>query len=145
MAEVNHRYIGKVPSEGERKRQDERAKLDGKWKRARIAAELARQKVHEAKFAQVKRELIPRELVQRQAAFLVLSLRARLLALPGQHARELLGITDEREMTHRLDSIMRGTLDTLADMPEKVTDPDWMEKVAEGESPTPKRPKRAGH
>ena len=44
-----------------------------------------------------------------------------------QHANELLNISDRREMAQRLDAI--GTLDTLSDMPLKVTDPDWMQKL----------------
>jgi hypothetical protein len=76
-----------------------------------------------------KRELIPKTLVQKQAAFLVLSLRARLLAIPAQHADELLGISNRHEMTRRLDSIIRSTLETLAEMPLKVTDEHWMQKL----------------
>ena len=83
---MRHEYIGRVPSEEERKRQDERAKLDGKWKKARIAAELARQKVHEMKLVAMKRESIPRSSRSGRLRFLVLSLRARLLALAEEHA-----------------------------------------------------------
>ena len=54
------------------------------------AAELARQKVHAAKLLEMKGELISKKHVTKQAAFLVLSLRARLLAIPAQHAGELL-------------------------------------------------------
>ena len=90
-----------------------------------------------------KRELIPRALVLKQSAFLVLSLRARLLAIPAQHARELLGISDEHEMMKRLEAIVRSTLETLADMPLKVSDPDWMQKLDGNESTPAKRPRRA--
>ena len=91
-----------------------------------------------------KRELIPRALVTKQAAFLVLSLRARLLAIPAQHARELLNITDERQMAQKLDVIVRSTARTLADLPSKVTDPDWMQKLDdENEATSSKRPRRA--
>ena len=90
-----------------------------------------------------KRELIPRALVLKQAAFLVLALRARLLALPDQHARELLDVSDEREMARRLDAIVRSTLETLADLPLKVTDEHWMQKLDENEALSTKRPRRA--
>ena len=144
MAEVRHHYVGKVESDEERERQAKRDRLDAQWKQARIDAELARQKVHAAKLLEMKGELIPRQLVQKQSAFLVLSIRARLLSIPEQHADELLGISDRLEMVQRLDSIARSTLETLADMPERVTDPDWMKKVDELDGNEAKRrPRRA--
>jgi hypothetical protein len=45
------------------------------------------------------------------------------------HARELLNVSDEREMTFRLDAIVRDALETLADLPLKVTDEHWMQKL----------------
>jgi hypothetical protein len=122
MAEVNHRYIGRIPSDEEQKRQTKRDRLDAQWKQARIDAEHARQKVHAAKLLEMKGELISKRHVQKQAAFLVLSMRARLLAIPAQHACDLLNVSDEREMTFRLDAIVRDALETLADLPLKVTD-----------------------
>ena len=74
---MRHEYIGKVPSDEEQQRQTKRDRLDAQWKQARIDAELARQKVHAVKLLELKGELIPRQLVQKQAAFLVLSLRGR--------------------------------------------------------------------
>ena len=73
----------------------------------------------------------------------MLSLRARLLAIPVQHARELLNVADEREMTRRLDAIVRDALETLADLPLKVSDEHWLEKLDEHEATSPKRPARA--
>ena len=46
-------------------------------------------------------------------------------------------------MQQKLDSIMRTTLETLADMPLKVTDPSWMQKLDEHEAAQAKRPARA--
>ena len=94
----------------------------------------------------LKGELISRQNVTKQATFLVLSLRARLLAIPAQHARELLNVADEREMARRLDSIVRSTLETLSDLPLKVSDPDWMLHLdgnGENEAASAKRPRRA--
>jgi hypothetical protein len=47
---------------------------------------IARRRETEIRNAQRKRELISRSHVLKQAAFLVLALRARLLAIPAQHA-----------------------------------------------------------
>ena len=44
-------------------------------------------------------------------------------------------------MMLRLDSIVRST--TLAEMPLKVSDPDWMQKLDENESTPAKRSKRS--
>ena len=134
MGTVYHKYLGrdeapppeaKVRGDG----QSAKEKLDAEWRRKRIDAESARQRLHEAKLLAMKGELIPRQLVQRQASFLVLSLRARLLALSPMHARELAAITDERELQLRLDAIVRSALDEIAEMPLKVTDPNWMQKL----------------
>ena len=139
---MRHEYIGKVQSEGKQERQTKRDRLDAQWKQARIDAELARQKVHAAKLLEMKGELISKKHVTKQAAFLVLSLRARLLAIPAQHAGELLNISDEHEMQGKLDSIVRVTLETLADLPLKVSDEHWLERLDESEA-TPKKRKIA--
>jgi hypothetical protein len=144
MAEVNHRYIGRIPSEGEQERQTKRDQLDAEWKRKRIDAESARQRLHEAKMLAMKGELISKKHVTRQAAFLVISLRQRLLAIAAQHARELLNVSDEREMASRLDAIVRSALDEIAELPERVSDPNWMQRLDEHEAASSKRPRRAG-
>jgi hypothetical protein len=136
---VRHEYIGKVLGDEERERQADREKLDAKWKQARIDAELARQKVHAAKLLELKGELVSKKHVTRQASFLVLSLRARLLAIPAQHASELVKITDERELQSRLDSILRVALDEIAEMPLRVTDERWLEKLDDVEQPAKHR------
>ena len=50
------------------------------------------------RIAKAKQELIPRAHVIKQATFLVIALRQRLLAIADQHVRELLNISDERKM-----------------------------------------------
>jgi hypothetical protein len=145
MAEVIHRYVGRdgaVPERKQSKSEQEREKLDAAWKQARIDAELARQKVHAAKLPEMKGELISRRHVQKQAAFLVLSLLARLLALSGQHAGALLNVSDEREMSRRLDALIRVALDEMAELPLKVSDPDWMMRLDDEVEQPSKRSKR---
>lgn len=148
MATVYHRYLRRgEPEPAPKPAQEDVDALKAK----KLAADLqfveekklqtiARRRETEIRNARAKRELIPRELVQKQSAFLVLSLRARLLAIPAQHARELLNISDERQMTMHLDSIIRSTLETLAEMPLKVSDPDWMQKLDDEWTPS-KRPR----
>ena len=59
------------------------------------------------------------------------------------HAHELLGITNEREMARRLNSMVHSTLEEIASLPERVTDEHWMGKLGESESTPAKRSRRA--
>ena len=139
MAEVIHRNVGRdcdVPERKQSKSKQEREELDAEWRRKRIGAETAKQRLHEAKMLAMRGELISRKHMEKQAAFLVLSLRARLLALSARHARELLNVSDEREMAQRLDAIMRSALDEISELPLRVTDENWMQKLDENESTT---------
>ena len=139
MAEVNHRYIGRIPSEGEQERQAKRDRLDAEWKQKRIDAESARQRLHEAKMLAMKGELISRKHVVKQSAFLVLSLRARLLALSAELSREFAQETDERASEEKLSSRLRSALDEIAEMPLRVTDERWLEKLDDVEQPAKHR------
>jgi hypothetical protein len=150
MAEVIHRYVGRgdaaaAPRELSKSEQ-EREQLDAEWRRKRIAAESAKQRLHEAKMLSMRGELISRQHVTRQATFLLIALRQRLLAIAAQHARELLNIADEREMALRLDAIVRSSLDEIAQMPLRVSDERWLERLEEPdelEATPAKRPRRA--
>ena len=78
MAEVNHRYIGRIPSESEQERQAEtRSTRRGVETQAHRRGERARQKLHAAKLLAMKGELISKKHAMRQSAFLVISLRQR--------------------------------------------------------------------
>ena len=150
MAEVFHRYLRRGEPVPERDADVDALKAKKLATDLQFVEEKKRQVIERRRECEIrnlrsKRELIPRELVLKQSAFLVLSLRARLLAIPAQHARELLEISDEREMAQKLDVIVRSTLETLANLPERVTDEHWMKKLVEsdGSEATPaKRPRR---
>jgi hypothetical protein len=145
------RYLRRGEPEPEPAREDadalkaKKAAADLQFVEEKKLQVIARRRETEIRNARAKRELIPRELVLKQSAFLVLSLRARLLALPAQHARELVKIADERELQFRLDAILRDALDEIAQMPERVSDPDWMLKLDDelGAATSSKRPRRA--
>ena len=144
MAEVHHRYIGRIPSEGEQERQAKRDRLDSQWKQARIDAELARQKVHAAKLLEMKGELISKKHVTRQAAFLVLSLRARLLALSSDLSCKIAEScdADQRVIADLIDAGVRDALSEIAEMPLRVSDPRWIETLND-EATSSKPPRRA--
>ena len=147
MATVYHRYLrrGEPEPAPEPGREDADA-----LKAKKLAADLqfveekklqvvARRRETEIRNATRKRELIPRELVLKQSAFLVLSLRARLLAIPAQHARELLDVSDEREIARRLDAIVRDALSEIAELPLRVSDEHWMQKLDDVEQPAKRK------
>ena len=130
MAEVNHRYIGRIPSESEQERQTKRDQLDAEWRRKRIDAESARQRLHEAKMLEMKRVLVPRQ--SRHATGGVSHHPAcaqRLLALPALEACEMssrLGAIRERS-EQKLSSKMRAALETRSRRCLlRVSDPDWL-------------------
>ena len=151
MATVYHRYLrrGEQPEPARDSDADalkaKKAAADLQFVEEKKLQVIARRRETEIRNATRKRELIPRVLVLKQAAFLVISLRQRLLAIAAQHARELLNVSDEGEMARRLDAIVRDALSEIAELPLKVTDERWIEKLDEldGSEATPsKRPRR---
>jgi hypothetical protein len=80
--------------------------------------------------AQRRGELIEKSLVTKQAAFLLLSLRQRILAVPDRLARQLVGINDVKKAKAILKDAMLALLTELADLPNKVTNPRWLDEVA---------------
>jgi hypothetical protein len=69
-------------------------------------------------------QLISKDLVVRQASFLMVSLRQRLLNLPV-HAHKLVGL-DANQMRKALREIAVSTLTELKDLPSAVSDPNWL-------------------
>jgi hypothetical protein len=151
VATVYHRYVrrGEQPEPAPARDADADAA-----KAKKLAADLefvhenrlqviARRRECEIRNAQRKRELISRAHVIRQETFLVISLRQRLLALPAQHARSLVNISDDREMQQKLDAIIREALDEVSSLPQRVSDERWLEKLDEREAALAKRPRRA--
>jgi hypothetical protein len=54
-----------------------------------------------------------------------------MLSAPQTHARELLGITDARVMADKLRAMMISMLEELRHLPERCTDPRWMDRLEE--------------
>jgi hypothetical protein len=80
--------------------------------------------------AQQRGELIEKRLIERQAAYLLLSLRQRVLAVPDRLARQLVNIADVNKARAILKKAMLALLTELADLPSKVTNPRWLDEVA---------------
>ncbi len=86
--------------------------------------------------AQERGQLIEKRLIERQAAFLLLSLRQRILAVPDRLARQLVNIDEVNKVRGILKDAMLALLTELADLPSKVTNPRWLDEVAAEEKDT---------
>ena len=150
MAEVVHRYIPSQVSiekaaekrrEAERRAEEKRRAEEAKRAAARVANrgstalrrettkfERVKRPEREMEVAERRGELIEREVVLRQAAFLLTAMRSRCLSAPSAWARRLLNVSDPRQMVELLRSLMTNLLEELADLPERVTaDPDGVD------------------
>ena len=78
-------------------------------------------------------ELIEKKLVERQAAYLLISLRQRILNVPQTYCRKMVGLKDARQASEVLREMAISVLNEIKDLPSKVVDRDWLEKVEEGD------------
>jgi hypothetical protein len=88
---------------------------------------------NEMLLAKARGELIEKALVEKQAAWLFIAMRQRMLSVPQSYTRRLLGITDAHEMNTKLREMALSLLAELKDLPLKVTDPHWLEKLENGD------------
>jgi hypothetical protein len=136
MAEVFHRYIGKdgkAPkvSPAERKKQARQNELAAELTDERAQAVRVNRMRGEMLLAKARGELVTKELVERQAAYLLVALRQRILSLPQTYARRLLNISDQKEMAAKLKEMALSVLNEIKDLPSRVSDPDWLSKLEE--------------
>jgi hypothetical protein len=94
--------------------------------RAREHTQRTREKMHRLHLAKARGEVVEKELVQKQAAFLFVAMRQKMLAAPLAYHRKLLACKDAHSMMHDL-------LRELHDMPRKITDPRWIETLEEND------------
>lgn len=76
-------------------------------------------------------ELIEKSLVEKQAAYLLVALRQKILNVPATEARKILNIADPRQARAVLREMMIGLLGELRDLPSKVTNPHWLDELEE--------------
>ena len=85
----------------------------------------------EMQLAERRGELIEKKFVIAQSAFLMIAFRQTMMNLGTSWARRFLGLSDVREAKRLIDEMARSTLTELSGLPEKVTDPNWMNDVAD--------------
>ncbi len=79
-------------------------------------------------------ELIERDLVEKQAAYLFVALLQKILAIPHSHCRRLLNISDPKEMNRLLKQMSLSMLEELRHLSERVTDPNWLATLEKDEA-----------
>ena len=75
-------------------------------------------------------ELIEKRLIERQAAFLLISCVRKSLLFPGRLARLLVNVAEVNKARAILKDAMLALLTELADLPSKDTNPRWLDEVA---------------
>lgn len=83
----------------------------------------------EMNLAERREELIEKRLVERQAAYLLVALRQRILGVPHAYARRILGLKDATEAMGILREAMTELLNEIKDLPGKVTNPRWLDEL----------------
>ena len=92
MAEVRYTPASPRPPRPLPPPRAEPSEAETQYREARAQNEKLRVRERELRMAKAKSELIPREVVLKQASFLVLSLRARLLAIVRRRSVETVNI-----------------------------------------------------
>jgi hypothetical protein len=85
---------------------------------------------NEMLLARARNELITKDLVEKQAAYLFIAMRQKILNLPQTYSRRLVGL-NEREISEVLKGAAHSILNEIKDLPSKVTDPHWLESLEE--------------
>jgi hypothetical protein len=81
--------------------------------------------------AKARGELILRTLVEKQAAYLLVSLRQTILGVPDQLCRRIVNLSDPAQARRILRESMLSLLNELQDLPSPIADPNWLQKIDE--------------
>jgi hypothetical protein len=86
-------------------------------------------KLAKMELAERRGELIEKRLVERQAAYLLVALRQKIMQLSATYARRILNVSDVEKARKILTTAAHQLLGELQDLPEKVTDPGWLKEL----------------
>jgi hypothetical protein len=79
--------------------------------------------------AKAREDLVDKDLILKQATFLYVAMRQKMLSAPLAYYRRFLHLTDPHQVIDRLTAMQHELLRELKDMPKKITDPNWMESL----------------
>lgn len=91
----------------------------------RVGMTKAKRMQAELLLAKAREEVIEVDLVKRQAAFLFVAMRQKLLAMPVSIARKLLHQSDIKPVVNLLTEAIHRALRELKEFPKLVIDPNW--------------------
>jgi hypothetical protein len=90
--------------------------------------------IAEMHLAERRGELIKKKLVEHQAAYLLVAMRQAALNIPQAYARRILNIAEPRKAKEILKEAMISLLNTIKDLPNAVSDPDWLATLEKDDS-----------
>ena len=105
-----------------------------KQKRRSVSSQTAKRTQQEMLLAKARGELVLRELVEKQAAYLLVVLRQEIMAVPGAWAEKLVGLKTREEAAAVLREVTHAWLEQIADLPARIADERWLERLAETEA-----------
>lgn len=105
--------------------------LDKEFIRKKIQHTETRTTAVQLDLARIREDLIEKELVVKQLSFLIIAMRQKILAIPITYARKFMHKSDLKEIHSILNGMSYELLNELKDLPLKVTDPNWIDKLEE--------------
>ena len=112
---------------------DDVAVLSKRYLRIRNEQMRAKNLREQMLLSKARDELILKELVVKQGAYLLVSLRQRVLSVPDNLCRKLVNIPDPKQARMILREAMLALLNELKDLPSKVVDPNWLASLDEAD------------
>jgi hypothetical protein len=97
----------------------------------RTKAVITRRKQDELLLAKGRGELVLKSLVEKQASYLLAAIEQTIMDLPLSFAGRILNL-DDVVVAHRiLKELSIALLSELRDLPQKITDPNWLRESEE--------------
>ena len=88
----------------------------------------------EMTLARQRDELIRKDLVTKQAAYLLVALRQNILNLPTTYARRMVGLKDATAAKKILQEMAICVLNEIKHFPSKAVNPNWLEELEDDQS-----------
>ena len=121
-------------SPSEQREQEAKRKAVADFTHERTRAMRIKRMQSEMILGKARNELIAKDLVEKQAADLLVAMRQRVLQLPQTYARRILNVSDVEKARKILTTAAHQLLAELQDLPKKMTDPNFLRRLEEEET-----------
>jgi hypothetical protein len=101
--------------------------------RKKIRATEVRTMGYEMDLARIRDDLIEKKLVEKQATFLLVAMRQKMLTAPSTYARKFLHLTDIKQAHALIQEMVYAILEEVKNIPKQVTDSNWLLTLEEEE------------